>query len=796
MRARRSPGALLVRGLLVALAAGVLPLAAGPSARAGELCPLDDLDSGVWLYLSRHVTGGNLANLFFDAPEPTTSLFFDDRDDAVDRDGNPAEGPDILCAMPFVVTAGGESVYETLRLDGLADEENVVVVAPVTPSESLLNATALLFEPVATNTLPDPLGMQLGNAFAGGSNPNYANPSFIELDGAHTWPGAYFANDRWNLDLTEYRDGGFTQGESSDLIVVIGPDWWMKIKVPPAPDFADTWGIYVVAGGGIDLMDLGNWQPQALPQVSVTEAEPTPTPTPAVAAPADTPTPSPSPSPSPTGGTPPASTTDGGPPLLWLIAGALLTAGVVGGLLVARSRQSNAGSATSVSQVAADMIAADVANTPLVGRAWKETAQETSGSRTALMAGGALLALLVVGGATAVATGVIGGPAPAADPSQSQVAGASEPAAPPSESSAAEPSRSQPVAGPPFPELAARGLAPPDPIADALEPVGLHSLEGVDGEYFPDSANAVEYAAWVTNLDQATVDTLFNATTFDCTNLVDGVRTACASNNPIDPGPMFVAAARFAEPIPQESSDGLMVYSLVLDADGDPANNYVAEPPFTNDFFQGTDRWYELTYTPQAGWVLSVDRDTASSDARVAIMGDLIVFFVPMAELPTDEPGYRLTSFVSSDASFEPATSGGDLVPGPPDAGFELADPAVGGGAATGFLVRLGEALAEGDTRFLLDRLHSAVIDRYGASACLIYVDAVVDPSNAIDPVRAGALEQWDYETDGLSTSIAEAYPVSASATMNGQAVEDAEFHVAIENGTFRWFTDCGVPEG
>ncbi len=781
MRAARTVIGVLSIGLLLS----VMPV---PAHAAGE-CPLEDLESGVWQYISRqqftdsdgitHRLRPNLADL--------ADLFLDDQDDAVNRAGDPAEGLDVLCAAPFVVSAGGESVYETLGLDGLADDDNVLVVAPGTPSESLLNATELVFEPVAMNTLPDPLGMQLGNGFAGGSAPNYTNPRFIELDGAHTWPGVYFANDRWNLDLTEYRDGGFTQGESSDLIVVIGPDWWLKIKVPPAPDFADTWRSYAVAGNVVDVIDLGSWQPQALPQVSVTQTQPTPTPTPAVAAPVDTPTPSPSPS--PTGGTPPASTTtDGEPPLLWLIAGALLTAGVVGGLLVAKSRQSNAGSATSVSQVAADMIAADVAHTALVGRAYKETAQETSGSRTALIAGAALL-LLLVGGATAVATGVIGGPAPAAEPAQSQVAGTSEPAA-------AEPSQGEPVAGPPFPELAARGLPPPDPIADALEPIGLHSLEGVDGEYFPDSANAVEYAAWVANPDQATVDTLFNATTFDCRNVVDGVRTACASNNPIAPGPLFVAAARFAEPIPQESSDGLMIYSLVLDADGDPSNNFEAEPPFTNDFFQGTDRWYELVYTPELGWYLTVDRNETLSDARVAIMGDLIVFFVPMAELPTDEPGYRLTSFVSSDATFEPATSGGDLAPGPPDAGFELAEPMVGGGGATGFLVRLGEALAVGDTRFLLDRLHSAVIERYGASACLLYVDAVVDPSNALDPGEAGEPEQWDYETDGLSTSIAEAYPVPASATLNGQVIEDAEFHVAMEEGTFRWFTDCGTPAG
>jgi hypothetical protein len=76
-----------------------------------------------------------------------------------------------------------------------------------------------------------------------------------------------------------------------------------------------------------------------------------------------------------------------------------------------------------------------------------------------------------------------------------------------------------------------------------------------------------------------------------------------------------------------------------------------------------------------------------------------------------------------------------------------------------------------------------------------VYVDAVVDPSNALDPGEAAAPGEWEYVTDGLSTTIDEAYPVPASATLNGQAIE-AEFHVAIEDGTFRWFTDCGEPAG
>lgn len=582
-----------------------------------------------------------------------------------------------------------------------------------------------------------------------------------------------------------------------------------------------TFPLTVIAtGSGNDVLAVT--MPHGAP-VTVAPTDPpvaaAPTDPPVVAAPSDTPiAAAPSQSSSPSSG---AASSDGGGPNLPLAAlGAALVVGGAGTALAGsrmkikdqsglrttpgrvtfvQVQESTPTQATSVSTVAAQVIAADVAATTLSGRAWK-TARDTSGSRAALLAGAGLLALLVAGGAVAYAMGLIGGSGTAADPSQSQAAQASatdEPsAAPPETAAPATPSQSQPVAGPPFAELAGIGLAPPELTADMLEPVGLYSIEGVDGEYFPDSANAVEYAAWVPNLDQATVDTLFNATTFDCTNVVDGVRTACASNNPIEPGPMFVAAARFAEPIPQESSDGLVIYSLVLDADGDPANNFEAEEPFNNDFFQGTDRWYELVYTPELGWYLTVDRNETLSNARAAIMDDLVVFFVPMAELAIDAPEYRLTSFVSRDASFEPTTSGGDVAPGPPDADFELGEPTVGGGGATGFLVRLGRALSEGDTAFLFDRLHSAVIERYGIAACQAYVEAVVDPSNAVDPVRAGSLGEWDYETDGLSTTIGEAYPVSASATLNGQVIEEAEFHVAIEEGTFRWFTDCGTPAG
>jgi hypothetical protein len=453
-----------------------------------------------------------------------------------------------------------------------------------------------------------------------------------------------------------------------------------------------------------------------------------------------------------------------------------------------------------VTQVAAQYIATDVAMTPLItGRALKAAAHEPAG-RTGVYLAAAAVALLIAVGGLAYALGLFG--PGSSDPGASQVAqpsaSATEAASVSPGPATAAPSDTPPpaVAQPPD-ELVEIGLWPDgagftaDPAADAI-----YSDPSEDPGYFPGYTDQVAFGASVVNAAADVVGPAFNATIFDCTNVVDGVLTACASNNDIDPGPLFVAVARFAEPVPLESDDGLLTYALVLEADRDPSNDFEAEPPFTDDFYQGTDRWYELIYTPELGWYLTVDRNDTTSDARVAIMGDLLVFFVPLDELAVDLPNYRITAFASSDASYAPATSGGDVTIGPPADDWGLTAPDGEDGAAAGFVTRLGDALAEGDTTFLLDRMHSAVEDRYGRPACEAYAAAVVDPANELVPGEATGPDAWDYETDDLSTAIADAYTVVTSGSLQGQAIEGAQFHVAIEDGTFRWFTDCGEPAG
>lgn len=90
-------------------------------------------------------------------------------------------------------------------------------------------------------------------------------------------------------------------------------------------------------------------------------------------------------------------------------------------------------------------------------------------------------------------------------------------------------------------------------------------------------------------------------------------------------------------------------YGFVFDSDGNNGNNWVPLPQFANDYFQGTDLWYTLDYSPSAGWQLNV-RSSAKqasvvSAARVVIRENTLTLFVPADEFDTATPTFRLTSF-------------------------------------------------------------------------------------------------------------------------------------------------------
>ena len=167
---------------------------------------------------------------------------------------------------------------------------------------------------------------------------------------------------------------------------------------------------------------------------------------------------------------------------------------------------------------------------------------------------------------------------------------------------------------------------------------------------------------------QAVLDLKLNFTEFPCNQEANGVLTVCAETaGNIEEGEILVFGMELGGEIPLADPSLFYVYSVVLDTDADPTNNFQFMPPYNWDYFQNTDTWYELTWNPHQGaWSLSLkdvrqgQQITRPTDARAMISGNLIYFLIPGDEVEVSRPGYRLTSF-AHDGTYAPEASGGDV---------------------------------------------------------------------------------------------------------------------------------------
>ena len=124
-----------------------------------------------------------------------------------------------------------------------------------------------------------------------------------------------------------------------------------------------------------------------------------------------------------------------------------------------------------------------------------------------------------------------------------------------------------------------------------------------------------------------------------------------------------MVVATYMDAIPRQASDHFS-YAVVFDSDGDPADDWVPRDDFDLDFYQGTDRWYQIDLDPDRGqWAMTVSDGLAAygpSAARAIVFGDTIVWIVPASEFDADLPAYRVPSFVH-DGTLAPEASGGDV---------------------------------------------------------------------------------------------------------------------------------------
>jgi len=133
-------------------------------------------------------------------------------------------------------------------------------------------------------------------------------------------------------------------------------------------------------------------------------------------------------------------------------------------------------------------------------------------------------------------------------------------------------------------------------------------------------------------------------------------------------GEYLIGQIQLDEDVDQGHEDHRLQYAVVLDSDGVAANNWLFQDPYDWDFYQGADRWYQLTYSlTTEAWAFqclqvdeSQDLDICDTDALAMIFGDTITFFIPDAEIPDPDATYRVTAY-GDDGNYAEDDRGGDV---------------------------------------------------------------------------------------------------------------------------------------
>jgi hypothetical protein len=172
---------------------------------------------------------------------------------------------------------------------------------------------------------------------------------------------------------------------------------------------------------------------------------------------------------------------------------------------------------------------------------------------------------------------------------------------------------------------------------------------------------------------QIGVDLRYNFSVFGCggqphaSDLLPGIEvlTVCADDGAeVAVGGMILVIAEHADALPRAGAKEHYTYAVVFEVDGDPANDWEYREPSDWDFYQGTDRWYQLDWDPtDQTWSMSGSdalEPFGPSGARAVLAGNTIMWLVPASELDGDDPRYRVTAF-AHDGSYVAEASGGDV---------------------------------------------------------------------------------------------------------------------------------------
>lgn len=145
----------------------------------------------------------------------------------------------------------------------------------------------------------------------------------------------------------------------------------------------------------------------------------------------------------------------------------------------------------------------------------------------------------------------------------------------------------------------------------------------------------------------------FNNAVYECGASTPEMAVVCpAGVQPMPAGEVFMYGMQMQAAAASDATYRY-IYSVVLDSDGNTANNWQPQGPYDWDLFQGADRWYQLERALDGTWRLEVSQvddnqninRVNESTVRAVIRGDSILFFISASEMSASAPGYRLTSF-------------------------------------------------------------------------------------------------------------------------------------------------------
>ena len=104
------------------------------------------------------------------------------------------------------------------------------------------------------------------------------------------------------------------------------------------------------------------------------------------------------------------------------------------------------------------------------------------------------------------------------------------------------------------------------------------------------------------------------------------------------------------------------------------------------------------------------------------------------------------------------------------------------------FIGQLERAFRRGDAGFLFGHLDPAVFDRYGMDACRTYTATLNDPARRLHVNKVNGPGDFDYTTDGRSTTTHQVFSVDVDEVAYGEKMV-VTLHVKAN----AWFTDCGT---